>query len=72
MTPAEIAATLTKAQREALAWVRPHSLVAPMRRGGHSLPALGLVIQDGAWFTITPLGLAVRAILMKAGDGECS
>ena len=66
MSAADIAAKLTKAQRECLNWVRPHSIIAPYRRGSTDIEALGLVERTGIsheWFTITPLGLAVRAIL---------
>jgi hypothetical protein len=60
-----LAAVLTKAGKECLDWVRPHSLIAPYRRGAAEIERLGLVKRQGAWFHITPLGLALRAHIAK-------
>ena len=64
---ARIAEGLSEQAKDALDWVRPHSIVAPYRRGFREILGAGLVELNGEWATNTPLGLAVRAHLQERG-----
>jgi hypothetical protein len=73
MTPGEIARELSKAQREALIAARETVLMDRMKLPGKNkaLRQLGLAVL--AWRggdLLTPLGLAVRAILEQESRDE--
>ncbi len=73
MNAEQIAKGLTKAQREGLLrrpcpswWSGGPACMPPRERTGFALKARGLCVGSGttAW-PLTPLGLAVRAILLR-------
>ena len=64
---ATIAAGLTEAQKAALVYIRPHSIIARYKfdySDLFGLERLGLVtFQNDIFVSITPIGLEVRKIL---------
>jgi hypothetical protein len=73
MTPEQIAASLTKAQLEAVSraeWDGKYWLIPWELRERNALEALGITDQDGWQDALTPLGLSVGKLLKERGDAN--